>query len=83
MGGVFAALAEPRAFSQVRVDETGRKIEWPEPRDRHGQPQIDIDAESLYAMLMEQKRDGFLQRMLHAFDRAKARGILDPHGKAD
>lgn len=32
-GGVFAGLADPQFFSQVRLGERGRSVEWPDELD--------------------------------------------------
>jgi len=32
-GGVFAKLSDPRLFSQVRIGERGRSLEWPDDLD--------------------------------------------------
>jgi hypothetical protein len=55
-GGVFSMLENPENFNKVRIGERGRTIEWPEPADAQGYPIIDIDAESLMAMLTAQKQ---------------------------
>lgn len=39
-GGVFAALADPAVFSQVRVGERGRSLEWPD--------EVDLCADALW-----------------------------------
>jgi hypothetical protein len=47
-GGAFKALQDKRLFSLVKPSPCGDGIEWPEPKDRHGEPLISIDAESIY-----------------------------------
>lgn len=32
-GGVFTGLADPQLFSQVRLGERGRSVEWPDELD--------------------------------------------------
>jgi len=32
-GGVFAGLADPLVFNQVRLGERGRSVEWPDDLD--------------------------------------------------
>lgn|SRR5512135_853662 len=39
-GGVFAALADPAIFSQVRVGDRGRSLVWPE--------EVDLCADALW-----------------------------------
>jgi hypothetical protein len=85
-GGVFAALKSPRVFAKVRIDPTRRKIEWPEPSARFGEPLIDIDAESLFEMAGEQRTTSLLHRLwslFHSMDKAKAKGFWDFLMKTD
>jgi len=54
-GGVFAALADPKVFSQVALGERGRYIEWPNEVDfcadalwRAGQMQDNVGDRTLF-----------------------------------
>ena len=47
-GGAFKPLQDQRLFARVKVDPLGNRIEWPEPKDEHGEPLISIDARSFY-----------------------------------
>ncbi len=63
-GGVFEALRNEKVFQQVRLSETRRKVEWPEPRDEDGDPLIDIDAESLFYIANGQRSNQFFNRLV-------------------
>lgn len=65
-GGVFAVLSDEEKFGRVRVNVTRRKIEWPEPT-RWGEPEIDIDSESLMVMASQQQKATLFDRIRHAF----------------
>ena len=45
-----AAAAWAAIVAELRIDERGRKIFWPEPIDLNGDPVVDIDADGLHAM---------------------------------
>jgi len=47
-GGAFKPLQDERLFSLAKPSPGGDGIEWPEPKDEHGEPLISIDAESIY-----------------------------------
>jgi hypothetical protein len=56
-GGVFAALSDHSKFSAVRVGDSQRVIEWPEPMDDLGDPVVEIDAEALFEKANDQRRN--------------------------
>jgi hypothetical protein len=56
-GGVFASLSDHTKFSAVRVGESQRVIEWPEPVDDLGDPVLEIDAESLFEKANDQRKN--------------------------
>jgi hypothetical protein len=53
-GGVWTPLKDPKAFAAVSVSENGETIEWDEPRDESGDALIDVDADGLFMMGVEQ-----------------------------
>jgi hypothetical protein len=53
-GRVWAPLADETLFSKARVSHDGHAVEWPEPADDDGEPRIDIDAEGLYRLAVQQ-----------------------------
>jgi hypothetical protein len=53
-GGVWEPLTSPSAFSAVTVVKNGEAIEWDSPRDSFGDALIDVDADGLFMMGMEQ-----------------------------
>ena len=54
-GGIWSELRSQDVFARVRIAEGGRAIEWPEPSGLHGEPRIDVDADGLYDLAMNQK----------------------------
>jgi hypothetical protein len=53
-GGVFQSLRDEALFARVRIADDGYLIEWPEPADIEGKPVIDIDADALFALGLQQ-----------------------------
>jgi len=47
-GGAFRPLQDESLFSLVKPSASGDGIEGPEPKDKHGEPLISIDAVSIY-----------------------------------
>jgi hypothetical protein len=85
-GGVFAALADEKLFTRVRMTADRRKIEWPDPCDEFGEPVIDIDAESLLVMARIQSRDSAMQRLSNAvrsFEKSREKGPTEVSSKPD
>jgi hypothetical protein len=70
-GGVFEELRNEKLFSQVRISEDRRKIEWPEPQDQDGEPLIDIDAESLHYIATQQRGNILMNRLFSMLDKAR------------
>ncbi len=65
-------MADKRLFAQARVARNGTVLEWPEPKGGDGSPRIDVDADGLYAMAMQQRERPWIGRVLHTiFDRRK------------
>ena len=60
--GIFSALKDPKLFERVRIGERSRTVEWPEPKDDLGYPIIEIDAESLAAMALDQRNIELVER---------------------
>ena len=54
-GGIWAALASPEAFARARTARNGRVLEWPEPTNSRGEPAIDVDADGLFEMGIDQQ----------------------------
>ena len=54
-GGVFSSLSRREAFDAVRVGESNRSVEWPQPTDELGYPLVAIDADALYAKSLRQE----------------------------
>jgi hypothetical protein len=63
-GGVFVSLRDAALFARVRLGAAKDKVEWPEPRDSYGEPMVDIDAESLFHLSMQQRSKSIMQRMI-------------------
>jgi hypothetical protein len=77
-GGVFEALRNEKVFLEARVSENRRKIEWPEPADKEGEPLIDIDAESLHYLATQQRGVSLIDRLIGTMRSLdKARKALD------
>jgi len=66
-GGVFEPLRDQRLFSRVRIGEARDKVEWPEPKDKFGEPMVDVDAESLWYMHADQQHMTAFQRLVSFF----------------
>jgi Protein of unknown function (DUF2442) len=69
-GGVFRSLKDETKFAQVRISDNGYAIEWPEPSDDDGRPLVDIDADALLTLGLQQHvnrhAEGLVQRILRA-----------------
>jgi hypothetical protein len=72
LGRIFAPLGDPIKFADVRVREGGRILEWPEPADDDGEPLIDVDADALFDMDVEQRKEGWFHRLMTHFVRVSA-----------
>jgi len=77
-GGVFEALRNEEIFSAVRIGENGALIEWPTPSDTMGYPIIDIDAEALYVLGMQQRQLANVQRALSAAAKSLEKSASNP-----
>jgi hypothetical protein len=71
-GGIWTALRDHAKFSQVRVAEQGAVLEWPDPAGADGSPRIDVDADGLYAMSLQQSAQPWVERFFHSiFERSR------------
>jgi hypothetical protein len=70
-GGVFASLSDHTKFSAVRVGESQRVIEWPEPVDDLGDPVLEIDAESLFEKANDQRKNSLASFAQLALEESK------------
>ena len=72
-GGIFRTLADEEKFAKVRIADEGYLIEWPEPADDDGRPIVDIDADALFVLGLQQHvqhhTDGLVQRIFRSFFR--------------
>lgn len=66
-GRIFAPLADEHVFSRARIGEHGRIVEWPEPHDAEGHPLIDVDAETLLQIALQQRTESWFHRLVHQF----------------
>jgi hypothetical protein len=62
-GRIFTPLQDEAVFNRVRIGEGGRVVEWPEPADDDGNALIDIDAEALYRMGLQQRSEHGFRRL--------------------
>jgi hypothetical protein len=53
-GQVWQPLRDEALFANVRLVNNGTVIEWPEPKRHNGEPEIDVDADGLWYMALEQ-----------------------------
>jgi hypothetical protein len=51
---VWAPLQDERLFAKARVVADGAVVEWPEPVRANGWPNVDVDADGLWAMAERQ-----------------------------
>jgi hypothetical protein len=53
-GGGWTELRDEQLFGRARVAYDGCVSEWPEPLRGNGEPRVDIDADGLWVMAVEQ-----------------------------
>lgn len=71
--GVWAELRDERKFAQVRAAYGGTVLEWPEPSGMDGAPRLDVDADGLYSLALQQRATPWIERILHSlFDRSRS-----------
>jgi hypothetical protein len=63
-GGQFKPLQNQQLFSQATASLLGDRIEWPEPKDEHGEPLICIDAASLYGTFDAVRAPGYRKSLV-------------------
>jgi hypothetical protein len=71
-GGVFEALRDKEKFSAVRVGERERAVVWPDPRDDHGYPIVEMDADALFERGMNQRFRTGVVRLVEAVQKLMA-----------
>jgi hypothetical protein len=69
-GRIFTPLTDEATFAKVRIGEGRRTIEWPDPHDYDGHPLIDVDAETLLTMALNQRSGNLFHRLLSQFMRS-------------
>jgi len=78
LGRIFTPLADEGIFARVRVASDRRTVEWPEPTDDDGEPLIDVDAETLLSMALEQRTESWFYRLFHQFRNHSPSGGIPP-----
>ena len=51
---IWAPLRDEHLFAKARIVADGAVVEWPEPARANGWPNVDVDADGLWAMAQRQ-----------------------------
>lgn len=71
-GGVWSCLSSPAAFAGARIGRNGRVLEWPDPTGASGEPVIDVDADALFFLGVEQKALPAIREVMQSISGAGA-----------